>query len=157
VDTAAMLVARGALKLILGELDGAAAACAALAREHRGTIAVARTLLQPAVPTTLGLRAAAWLESVLDAGAELAAFVPVAQLGGAAGTLAALGDSGLEVARLFAEELGLFDPLRPWHAERLPVAALGASLGLTAGTLGKIGNDIVLLSAFGEVREREAG
>jgi 3-carboxy-cis,cis-muconate cycloisomerase len=157
VDTAAMLVARRALELILAELDGAAAACAALAREHRDAVAVARTLLQPAVPTTFGLRAAGWLEGVLDAGAELAGFVPIAQLGGAAGTLAALGDSGLEVARLFAEELRLFDPLRPWHAERMPVARLGASLALAAGALGKIGTDLVLLSAFGEVREREAG
>ena len=76
VDTAAMLVARRALRLIVAELDGAAATCAGLAREHRGTVAVARTLLQPAVPTTVGLRAAGWLEGVLDARRELIEFVP---------------------------------------------------------------------------------
>jgi 3-carboxy-cis,cis-muconate cycloisomerase len=157
VDTAAMLVARKARALILGELDGVASHSATLAREHRDSVAVARTLLQPAVPTTLGLRAAGWLIATLDAAAELAEFRPVAQLGGAAGTLAALGDAGPEVARFYAEELGLEEPLLPWHASRTPVFRLGAALALTAGALGKIGTDLVVLAGFGEVRERDAG
>lgn len=157
LDTAAMLVARGALSPIGRELDGVAAGCAALARAHRGSVCVARTLLQPAVPTTFGLRAAGWLEAVLAARSELRAFRPVAQLGGAAGTLAALGDAGLEVVRLYAGELELAESVLPWHASRVPVARLGASLGLAAGVLGKIGTDVALLSAFGEVRDTEPG
>ena len=156
VDTAAMLVARRALTLIVAELDSVAAACAVLAREHRETVAVARTLLQPAVPTTFGLRAAGWLESVLDTRGELS-IVPRAQLGGAGGTLAALGNAGREVASLYAEQLELADASRPWHGERMPIATLGVSLDLAAGALAKIGTDLVLLSAFGEVRERDAG
>jgi 3-carboxy-cis,cis-muconate cycloisomerase len=157
VDSAAMRVARDTLALVQTELDGVTALCAGLAREHRGTVAVARTLLQPAVPTTFGLRAAGWLAGVVDAQADLRRFVPAAQLGGAAGTLAALGDDGPEVARLYADELGLVDPGSPWQANRVPVARLGTALDLAAGALGKIGADLVLLSAFGEVQERDAG
>jgi hypothetical protein len=91
----------------------------------------ARTLLQQAVPTTFGLKAAGWLVSVLEARGRLAAVRDerlAAQLGGAAGTLAALGDEGPEVARLYAAELGLADPLLPWHTNRQRIAELGAAL-----------------------------
>ncbi len=68
-----MLVARNARELILAELDGVAAACARLADEHRATPMAGRTLLQQAVPTTFGLKAAGWLVGVVDARARLAA------------------------------------------------------------------------------------
>ena len=157
LDTAAMLVARDALALIAPELDRVTAGCARLAREHRATVAAARTLLQQAVPTTFGLRAAGWLVTVLDARRLLARVEPAAQLGGAAGTLAALGSEGPEVLRLFALELELAEPTLPWHANRVPVAELGSALDAVAGALAKIGADVVLLSAFGEVAEAEAG
>ena len=67
LDTAAMLVARRARALVVAELDGAAAACARLAAEHRSTPMAARTLLQQAVPTTFGYKAAGWLAGLLDA------------------------------------------------------------------------------------------
>jgi 3-carboxy-cis,cis-muconate cycloisomerase len=81
------------------------------------------------------------------------------QLGGAAGTLAALGDQALEIVRLVAEELGLGEPLLPWHTDRQRVAELGVALDLAAGAAAKIGRDIVLLaqSEVGEVAERAAG
>src|SRR5438445_682429 len=124
---------------------------ARLAGEHRATVAAARTLLQQAVPTTFGLRAAGWLVTVLDARRLLARLEPAAQLGGAAGTLAALGSEGPEVLRLFALELELAEPTLPWHANRVPVAELGSALDAVAGALAKIGADVVLLSAFGAV------
>ena len=157
VDSAGMLVARRALALIEEELYGVAAGCAALAREHRSTVAAARTLLQQAVPTTFGLRAAGWLEAVLDARAGLVRVPLAAQLGGAAGTLAALGDAGPEVLRLYAHELELAEPALPWHGNRVAVAQLGGALDVAAGVLAKIGTDVVLLSAFGEVAEGDAG
>src|SRR5581483_5862385 len=61
LDTAAMLVAGSARTLLLAELDGIASACAFLAETHRSTPMAARTLLQQAVPTTFGLKAAGWL------------------------------------------------------------------------------------------------
>jgi 3-carboxy-cis,cis-muconate cycloisomerase len=159
LDTAAMLVARSARGLILAELDGAAAACAELARAHRSTPMAARTLLQQAVPTTFGLKAAGWLVGLLEARRRLAAVRLPAQLGGAAGTLAALGDKGIEVLRLYAAELDLVEPLLPWHTQRAPVAELGAALGAVAAACAKVGLDVVLLSQteVGEVAEAVGG
>ena len=162
VDTAAMLVCRRATELVLAELDRLADGCAALADAHRSTPMAARTLLQQAVPTTFGLKAAGWLATVLEARRRLATVREerlAAQLGGAAGTLAALGDEALEVVRLYAEELALAEPLLPWHTNRQRVAELGAALDGVAGAAAKIGRDIVLLaqSEVGEVAEGSGG
>lgn len=162
MDTAAALVTRRALDLILAELDRVADGVARLAEEHRSTPMVARTLLQQALPTTFGYKAAGWLVAVLEAGRRLEEVRSerlAAQLGGAAGTLAALGTDGAEVLRLFAEELELAEPVLPWHANRLRIAELGAALAGCAGALGKIGLDLVLLAQteVGEVREGESG
>ena len=162
LDTAAMLVARNAVALVLAHVDAAADACAALAREHRSTPMAARTLLQQAVPTTFGLVAAGWLVSLLDARARLAEVGEsglAVQLGGAAGTLSALGDDGVRVVDALARELELAVPTLPWHTNRVRVAELGAALATVAGVCGKIGLDVVLLSQteVDEVREAAGG
>ncbi|HEY7196751.1 MAG TPA: 3-carboxy-cis,cis-muconate cycloisomerase [Gaiellaceae bacterium] len=162
LDTAAMLVARHALDLGLAELDGAARACAALAARHRDTPVAGRTLLQQAVPTTFGLKAAGWLVGLLEARALLVRIRRerlAVQLGGAAGTLAALGDRGPDVLRSFAAELDLAEPVVPWHALRGRVAELGAALDQTAGALAKVALDVTLLSQteVAEVAEPEGG
>ncbi len=162
VDTAAMLVTRRAVDLVLLELERLAAGCAALAGTHRSTPMAARTLLQQAVPTTFGLKAAGWLIGVVDARRALA-FVQkerlAAQLGGAAGTLAALGDRALEVVSLYAEELALADPALPWHSNRRRIAEIGSALTAAADAAAKIGGDIVLLAQteVGEVAEAAGG
>jgi 3-carboxy-cis,cis-muconate cycloisomerase len=146
MDTAAMLVATRATGLILRDLDRVLAAVALLAGRHRGTPMAARTLGQQAVPTTFGLKASGWLLGCLDARDELIRArraLPV-QLGGAAGTLAAL--SGPELLALYAAELGLAEPLLPWHSRRTPVARLGAALAEVATALGKVATDVVLLA-----------
>ena len=152
MDSAAMLVARNALGLIDDELEGVARACARLAEEHRDTVMAARTLLQQAVPTTFGLKAAGWLVAVLDARSRIGRLTLPAQLGGAAGTLAAFGEKGVEVVRLFAEELDLAEPALPWHAHRGRVAELAGALGAVGSASAKIGLDVVLLAQT-EVRE----
>jgi len=159
LDSAAMLVSRRAVALLRGELDGVAAACARLAREHRSTPAMARTLLQQAVPTTFGARVAGWLDGVLDARDGLAGLRFPAQLGGAAGTLEPLGAHALDVMRAFAAELGLEEPVAPWHTQRGPVASIAAALGRSASAGAKIAGDVVLLAQneVGEVSPREGG
>jgi 3-carboxy-cis,cis-muconate cycloisomerase len=130
-------------------VESAAATCAALAREHRDTPMAARTLLQQAVPTTFGLVAAGWLVGLLDARSGLAGAAETGlavQLGGAAGTLASLGDHGPRVAEELARELELAVPTLPWHTNRVRIAELGAALATAAGVCGKIGLDVVLLS-----------
>ena len=160
MDSAAMLVARRGLGIALARLDAATARCAELAGEHRSTPMAGRTLLQHAVPTTFGLKCAGWLAALLDARAGLERIRAerfAVQLGGAAGTLAALGDGGLEVVRLFARELDLPEPELPWHADRQRIAELGAALATAAGVAAKIAGDIVLLSQTEVAEVREGG
>lgn len=161
-DTAAMLVCREALALILSELDALCAACVRLAEEHRGTLMPARTLLQQALPTTFGLKAAGWLVATLEARRRLREARErglAAQLGGAAGTLASLGEKGPEVLREYARELGLPEPELPWHTARFRIAELGGALALAAGTLHKVALDIILMAQteVGEVAEPSGG
>jgi 3-carboxy-cis,cis-muconate cycloisomerase len=146
MDTAAMLVATRATGLLLRDLERVLDALALLADRHRSTPMPARTLGQQAVPTTFGLKASGWLLGCLDAREELlrARRALPAQLGGAAGTLAALG--GPELLALYAAELGLAAPLLPWHSRRTPVARLGAALTETTTALGKMATDVVLLA-----------
>ena len=159
MDSAAMLVARNALGLIDDELEGVAAASAGLAEEHRDTVMAARTLLQQALPSTFGLKAAGWLVAVLDARSRLGRLTLPAQLGGAAGTLAVFGSRGEEVVRLFAEELDLAEPALPWHVHRARVAELAGALGAVAAVSSKIALDVVLLAQteLAEVSERDGG
>ncbi len=160
LDTATALVARDAGALVVEELRGLAAACATLAEHHRATVMAARTLLQQAVPTTFGLKAASWLVGSVHARTRLEPAVRLpAQLGGAGGTLAALGDRGVEVLHAYAEELGLFEPVLPWHTRRLPIAELGSALAVAASFAGKIALDVELLAQteVAEVREPAEG
>ena len=162
LDSAAMLVVRDALARVLAHLESAAGASAALARTHRSTPMAARTLLQQAVPTTFGLVAAGWLVALLDVRTRLAGLTRTGlavQLGGAAGTLAALGDEGLQTAEELARELDLPLPTLPWHTNRVRVAELGGALAIAAGACGKVALDVVLLSQteVAEVREGAGG
>lgn len=162
MDTAAMLVSRQALDLILAEVDAVAAACAQLAEVHRTTVMPGRTLLQQALPTTFGLKAAGWLVAVLEARRRLRVVreeALAAQLGGAAGTLASLGTNGTQVLREYARELGLAEPTLPWHTTRLRTAELGNVLALAAGVMHKLALDVVLMAQteIAEVAEAESG
>jgi 3-carboxy-cis,cis-muconate cycloisomerase len=111
------------------------------------------------VPTTFGLVAAGWLDSVVSAGQRLGSLSLAVELGGAGGTLASMGTDGERVAGLLAKRLELDEPTLPWHANRLRVADLGASLALTAGAAEKVAVDLVLLSQteVGEVAEASGG
>jgi len=149
VDTALMLVAQRALARLLVDLEDAGDACAELAERHRHTLAPGRTLLQQALPLTFGIKAATWLSGLDGSFAELLEVserVLAVQLFGAVGTLAALGDRGLEVMSALAEELGLAEPAVGWHTVRLRPARLSAALGSALGVMGKIARDVVLLA-----------
>jgi 3-carboxy-cis,cis-muconate cycloisomerase len=161
IDTAAMLLARRVIDGVLADLARAADAAAELAEAHRSTIMIGRTLLQQAVPVTFGLVAAGWLTGVDEARDGLAAVSSrrlAVQFGGAAGTLASLGEdggSGPRVVALLAEELGLALPVLPWHTDRLRIIDLATALARAAAALGKIARDVTLLAQteVGEVRE----
>jgi 3-carboxy-cis,cis-muconate cycloisomerase len=159
VDSALMLVAHRALAPLLDGLGAAADACAQLAERHRSTLAPGRTLLQQALPLTFGIKAATWLSGLDGSVAELLEVrerVLAVQLFGAVGTLASLGDRGLEVMSAVADELGLAEPALGWHTVRLRPARLSAALGSALGVMGKIAGDIVLLAQT-EVAEANEG
>ncbi len=162
IDTAMMLLARRALGTIEADLAAAAGAAAGLAREHAGTVMAGRTLLQQAVPVTFGLTAAGWLTALDEARERLAEVRTVrlaSQFGGAAGTLASLGEAGPAVAAAFAAELGLARPVLPWHTDRLRLVELAAALAGACAATGKVARDVTLLaqSEVAEVAEGDAG
>lgn len=164
LDTAMMLVSARASDTLAADIERVASNCALLAETHATTLMAGRTLMQQAVPISFGLKSAGWLNNVLDARLVLqAARADLAvQLGGAAGTLAALGDAGERVLSQLAQELDLREPPAPWHTARVRVAHLGAALALVAGAMAKIAGDLTLLSQteiaeLAEGSERERG
>jgi 3-carboxy-cis,cis-muconate cycloisomerase len=134
-----------------------------LAAKHRSTVLAARTHGQQALPTTFGLKVAGWLAPLVRHGQRLEELTPrllVVQFGGAAGTLAALGDRGSSVTRALAEELQLGVPAMPWHAQRDCLVEFAGWLSLITGSLGKMAQDVILMAQteVGEVGESgEAG
>jgi 3-carboxy-cis,cis-muconate cycloisomerase len=159
IDTASVLQWRDGLGLLERGLLELAASCATLAERYRFTVMAGRTVMQQALPITFGLKAARWLalvvrqvERLRDVGTR----VLLIQFGGAAGTLASLGGGGLRVAELLADELNLGVPDLPWHAERDRVAELAAALGVVAGAMAKVANDLLLLGQT-EVGEASEG
>ena len=162
LDTAAMLVAARALDPLLDDLLAARLAAGELARAHRDTPVAGRTLLQQAVPTTFGLKAAGWMAGLEDARRwlnEVREERLAAQLGGAAGTLASLGDAGPAVAEAYADALGLPEPVLPWHTLRGRIGELASALAVTSGAVAKVARDVILLSQteVAEVREADGG
>ena len=156
-DTVLMLQARAAADLIRADLTRATVALADLAARHAETPAIGRTLLQDALPVAFGLRIAHWMAGIDDAARRLRRDVAehaLLQLGGAAGSRAGLNGTGEAVAADMARMLGL-DAGPPWHARRIGVAAIGTSLAIAIGALGKMARDVALLSqnAVGEARE----
>jgi 3-carboxy-cis,cis-muconate cycloisomerase len=157
-DTALVLQLRAACGLLERDLARLAEALAALTEKHRGTVMLARTLMQPALPTSFSVKTASWLVGVEDGLLRLmreSEHALTLQLGGAAGTLSALGDKGVEVTQRLASRLGLSLAPMPWHTRRDAVAGLGSALGILTGTLGKIARDLALLSQaeIGEAAE----
>jgi 3-carboxy-cis,cis-muconate cycloisomerase len=148
IDTATMLTLRAAIDALLGDLDRAIAGFAKLALAHRNTAVVARTWLQHALPMPFGLKLAEYAAALHRSRARLKALRTSAlalQFGGAAGTLAALGDKGMAVAEQLARELKLPLPEAPWHTHRDRIAEAASVFAILAGTCGKIARDVSLM------------
>ncbi len=148
IDSATMLTLRAAIEVLLLDLDRAIAGFTGLARQHRDTAMVARTWLQHALPMPFGLKLAEYA-AALDRSRErlkrLRGEALALQFGGAAGTLAALGDNGLAVAEKLAAELELPLPDAPWHTHRDRIAELASGFAILTGSCGKIARDVSLM------------
>jgi len=161
MDSAVVLQMRDGLALIEADLRATCVALAARAREHRNTVMAGRTHLQHALPVTFGYKLAVWLSPLLTALERLQQLRPRVlrvEFGGAAGTLASLGDRGLEVARELAAELELAEPDIPWHVSRDGIAEAVCWLGVLTGSLAKMATDFMLLmqTEIAEVAEPHA-
>lgn len=161
VDTATVLQLRESLTLIETGLGKLADALAKLARDHRATPIAGRTNGQQAVPITFGFKMAVLLAAVdrhRERLVQLRGRVLVGQLGGAAGTLASLGDAALPVRDAYCAALGLAAPVIAWHTARDGIGEFGAFLALVGGTLGKLATDVRLMAQteVGEVAEPAA-
>lgn len=146
-DTSLVLQIRRALEILQTDLNALCDGLMQLARKHRSTPMVARTLMQHALPTTFGVKVAGWLDGMnrhRQRFAEMRRRVLVLQFGGAVGTLAALRKKGLQVSEALAAELDLQLPVMPWHTQRDRTAEVATTLGLCTGSLGKIARDISL-------------
>lgn len=163
LDSAVVLCAREAVLAVRQQVADQVDVLAALTREHRDSPMLARTLTQPAVPSTVGVKLATWLHAVLDADEGLADLRWPVQLGGAGGTLASLvelagGDGARALRTDFADRLGL-EPAAPWHTRRAAVTRLGDATVTATDAWGRIANDVLVLGRpeVGELRDGSAG
>ena len=150
MDSALVLQLRAALDLLDADLTEVSAALARLARRYRDTPMAGRTHLQQALPITFGFKAATWrapIERHRERLAQLRPRVLVGQFGGAAGTLASLGEQGLAVRAALMRELGLAEPAISWHVARDGLAEAVLFAGLVTGSLAKIATDVMLMMA----------
>ncbi len=148
IDSATMLSLRAAIDALLADCGRAIAGLAKLAEHHRHTAVVARTWLQHALPMPFGLKLAEYAAALHRSRLRLARLRAeglALQFGGAAGTLAALGDKGLVVAEQLAKELNLPLPDAPWHTHRDRIAEVASVLAILTGTCGKIARDVSLM------------
>jgi 3-carboxy-cis,cis-muconate cycloisomerase len=158
MDTATVLQIRDALSIIEKDLEEIDALLVSLSERYGDATMAGRTHLQHALPITFGYKASVWLLMVRRNRERLAQMKPrvlLGQLGGAAGTLASLGDNGLAVHAALMEELGLAASPITWHVARDGLAEAVQFLGLVTSSLGKIAVDVMIMmtNEFGEVFE----
>ncbi len=161
-DSAMMLLLRRAQHVLAADHARLETSLRALSDAHAHTVMPARTLLQPALPTTFGYKAAAWYAPLHRGWRRLSdAFgeALLLQFGGVAGTLAAYGKQGPVLARALGEELDLPAGGAPWHTQRDRLAAVVAHCGIYTGALGKMARDVALLmqAEVGEAAEPGGG
>jgi 3-carboxy-cis,cis-muconate cycloisomerase len=147
LDTAMVLCLRPCVDEADRAIEDCIRALAAKAREHRATPMLGRTLMQPAVPITAGVKIARWAvalaqdrERLADAAGEALAV----QLGGPVGALEALGVKGPAVRHRMALHLALAD-VPAWHVHRNAWIDLMGRIAQVVATAGKIARDVSLM------------
>jgi 3-carboxy-cis,cis-muconate cycloisomerase len=147
LDTAMALCLKGCLEEADRSLEGAVRALAARAREHAATPMVGRTLMQPALPITAGLKIGRWalaLAQERDRLDEAQAAGLAVQLGGPVGILETPGGKGPAVRHRLAMRLALADA-PAWHVHRNAWIDLLGRIAQVVATAGKIALDISLM------------
>jgi 3-carboxy-cis,cis-muconate cycloisomerase len=161
-DSALMLELRAGLDALITDLNTAIDGFTLIAGRHRRTAAVARTLLQHALPMPFGLKLAGYAAALARSRERLRRLRKeglALQFGGVAGTLASLGENGLAVTERLAALLDLPAPDAPWHAHSDRLAEIASALAILTGTCGKIARDVALMmqTEVGEAHEPPRG
>jgi len=162
IDTALIIRIKAAVVIIEKNLKDLTAELGRLAQKHRTTVMIGRTRNQNASPTVFALKIVNWLAPLQRQQQRLTELLPrllVVQFGGAAGTNAALGNKGGEVNSALAATLGLAAAGSAWHAQRDTIVEFSNWLSMTAGQIGKMAKDILLMAQneVGEIRFSGAG
>lgn len=158
IDTAMVLQLGEALPPLLKSLDGIVSDFTRLAKKHRSTPMLGRTLLQPATPLALGQKVAGWASDIDRAKRRLVESfgeTQIVQFGGASGSLTALGREAEPVMKVLAKRLTLALPPGPWFTQRVRIAAFAQDCALVVGALAKASRDIALMmqAEVGEAAE----
>lgn len=161
-DTVFVLLLQEAIDIFREELSLITDLLASLAKEQRDVRMVGRTQHVNGPPITLGFKVATWLDEIdrhRDRLSDVEDRLSVVEFAGASGTLAAVGENGLEILDRFAEALDLRAPRIGWTATRDRFAEVMNLFATIAGTLARIGQQILLLNRpeFGEVTEAVPG
>jgi 3-carboxy-cis,cis-muconate cycloisomerase len=161
IDTVLMMQLKQAISHCQTDLNQLNTQLTQLAQIHRDTPMMGRTLLQQALPITFGDKVTGWLDGLLRAAERLNQVVEkdiVIQLGGPVGNGASFGEHGSAIRAQMADILGLGNTAHAWHTQRDRLADVATTLGILNGSLGKLGNDSILLmqTEVGEVREGAA-
>ncbi|MDE3080330.1 MAG: adenylosuccinate lyase family protein [Paracoccaceae bacterium] len=152
IDTGLMLRLRQAIRLMEARLDGLLQGLATLAEAHADLPMAARTYAQVATPTSFGAVVASWGNPLLRQRQRLENVrrdLLMVSLSGAAGTNSAIGPKAPEVRAALAQALNLGDPGQSWHSTRDSVATFANWITITAQAIGKLGEDLILLSQSG--------
>jgi 3-carboxy-cis,cis-muconate cycloisomerase len=158
MDTALVIQIRAAIAILETELKTLIQSLARLADQYRHTLMAGRTHSQHALPIPFGLKVSGWLAPLIRQCERLSQLKPrvlVLQFGGAAGTLAALGEGGIPVRNALSAELKLGTPLMPWHTQRDALAELANWMSLLTGSLAKMAQDVILLAQSETAEARE--
>ncbi len=157
-QTGDILLLHKAHNIFLGQLATLLRILADLAEKSKGMLLPGRTHGQHAVPATYGYKVAVWIDELCRhverlQGCEGRVFV--AMLGGGAGTLASLGETGLPTQDKMGEKLGLGSMRMPSRTSDDHRAEYVTLLSMLAATSSKIGREVYeqMKQEFSEVEE----
>ncbi|MDP8971467.1 MAG: adenylosuccinate lyase family protein [Actinomycetota bacterium] len=158
IDTGLVLDMRSVLDEVGAELARLVDGLVELAARHRDTLMIGRTHARPALPTTFGLKVAGWIDELFRHAERLEAMrgrVLVVELFGGVGTLAGFDGRGRALVESFARRLSLHPPTVGWHVARDRVAEFATALAMLSATLGRVGDEVRMLSRpeYGELEE----
>ncbi len=151
MDTALMLRLKQVLTIFEKRLKTITQSLGSLAQTHADLPMAGRTYGQIASPTSFGATVASWGTPLLSHLTRLNEMRPRllrVSLTGAAGTASMLTNAPA-LRREMAKSLGLEHTDTSWHSTRDTIAEFSGWITLVTGSLGKMGEDLLLLTQSG--------